>query len=349
MLLGWFLDNKRPIEASELEARVLPELIEPLALLFRAHDAAAMMPLTHRDELIGLLTISELPGGRTLKTSELVFLGRVRDHAQSALVYAHMHREARTRVEMAKELELAVAVQSSLIPGNEQLELGRVTISGIYIPASRCSGDWWTVNELPDGRVLVLIGDVTGHGIASAMITAAARGCYDALISSVGNDIDLVQLLELLDATVRRTGANHFYMTCFASLVDPERGTIQYANAGHVPPYLCRMSDEDKVNLDVLVARGNPLGAGPKPTIRSGERELRAGDTLVWYTDGIVECVNPRRQQFSERRMQRVLRASARPTAPSQMIRDHIARAAFTFSEGQPIADDITLVVAQLT
>jgi sigma-B regulation protein RsbU (phosphoserine phosphatase) len=275
-------------------------------------------------------------------------LEQTQEHAAAAMVHARMYEQATSRVEMDKEVGLAAAVQQAFIPRGEKIELTNMTFSGLYAPASKVGGDWWSVHELPGERVLLLIGDVTGHGIPAAMVTAAAKGCYDVAQRLMGADFDVVRLLDLLDDAVRRAGGNQFYMTCFATLLDPPRKRVTYANAGHVVPYLCRPTAEGSVKLDALVARGNPLGAVEKTEYQSTTRDIGSGDILVWYTDGIVECTNPVRRQFGDRRMQRLLRRVDGARATVQGVRNDLARAAIAFQEGHPADDDITLVVGRI-
>lgn len=349
LTLGWLTEQNEPILKDTLSTLRLGDLREPIERLFEVHRAEVIVPLVNRDELVGIVTVGELPDGRAVRADEQRFLHRLRDHASSALVYARMHREASRRVEVDKDVELAAAVQTGFVPGDEVIDVadGRVTVAGAYTPASQCGGDWWSVHELPDKRVLVLIGDVTGHGIAAAMVTAAAKGCYDVAQRLMATDLDLVRLLELLDRSVRRVGAGKFHMTCFATLLDPAQRTVTYANAGHVVPYLCRKSGDRGYDLDALVARGNPLGAGDNPKYRQDTAALEEGDILVWYTDGIVECMNHQQRQFGDRRMQRLLRKL--DTEDVVKVREKVLRASAAFREGVPADDDITLVVGRVT
>lgn len=347
LLLVWLEQNARPLARDDLATMRLGELREPIERLFEAHHAEVLVPLVNRDEVVGLLCLGALPGGRAYRQDEVQFLARLRDQAASALVYARMHADATERVEVDKDVGLAAAVQKGFVPGAGRLSHGGMLLAGTYQPASKCGGDWWSVHEQPNGSVLVLIGDVTGHGIAAAMVTAAAKGCYDVAQRLMGDRIDLVRLLDLLDASVKRAGARQFYMTCFATLIDRKAGRVRYANAGHVVPYLCHPSDE-AMELDVLVARGDPLGAGGTTRYVEHERAIHDGDFLIWYTDGLVECSNPRREQFGDRRMQRMLRRLKPDTRDVVALRDHVLRAAVAFQEGQAADDDITLVVGRV-
>ncbi len=348
LILGWILEHGRPLARDELELLRLDDLRGSVERLFDSHGAEILVPLISQDEIVGMLAVGAQVTGRALRREERHFLERLQEQAASALVYCRMQREATTRVAVDKEVGLAAAVQAAFVPKGDVVRVGDMSFAGVYEPASRCGGDWWSVHELPGERVLVLIGDVTGHGIAAAMVTAAAKGCYDVAQRLMGADLDVVRLLDLLDGSVRRAGGDQFYMTCFATLLDPSHGEVTYANAGHVVPYLCRPRSDGRIELDALVARGNPLGAADRTEYQAITREIASGDIVVWYTDGIVECTNPQRKQFGDRRMQRLLRKISGEGASVQMIRNGLVRAAVAFQEGQPPDDDITLVVGKI-
>ena len=344
----WFPEHSRPMQREDLQTRRLGDFRQAVENLFEANRADVLVPLVNRDEVVGMLVIGEIKNGHVLSGEEQRFLERLQEYTAAALVYARMHREANARVAQHKEMELAAAVQSAFVPKGDYIDCGTVKLSGMWAPASRCGGDWWWVHELPDGRVLVLIGDVTGHGVAAAMVTAAAKGCYDVAQRLMGSDLDLVRLLELLNASVRLVGGDSFHMTCFATLLDPMAGKVTYANAGHAVPYICRPLPDGGMHLGVLSARGTPLGAGIHTMYHANTRELQAGDTLVWYTDGIVECVDQERNQFGDRRLQRLLRKLEHPDTDARGVRDHLLRAVIAFQNNQPSDDDITLVVARI-
>ncbi len=348
LILSWFLDNPGPITGEDLQTRRLGDSREALERLFTANRAELIAPLASRDDMVGMLVIAGFTHTDSLPTEERRFLERIQEYAAVALDYAHMHREANARVELYRQMELAATVQSAFVPDGDRLDFGAVVLSGIWAPASQCGGDWWWGHQLPDGRVLVLIGDVTGHGVSSAMVTAAAKGCYEVAQRLMGADLDVVQLLELLDASVRLVGGDDFHMTCFASLLDPATGQVTYANAGHLVPYTCRPREDGTIKLSVLSARGTPLGAGTKVGHKAHTKTLHDGDLLVWYTDGIVECVNSSGQQFSDRRLQRLLRKLDPATLDPHLVRDQIVRAVLAFQGGLRADDDITLVVARL-
>jgi serine phosphatase RsbU (regulator of sigma subunit) len=346
VLMGWMAENPVPLERDELQSLRLGRLREPLEQLFAAHGAALLVPLGMQEELIGLLVLGPLPRGRGARSDELRFITRLQTLMTSALLHLRMEGEIRARVDMVKQIELAATMQSGFLPPGSEQQVGRLEVCGVYVPASRCGGDWWAVYPLQGDRVLLLIGDVTGHGIAAAMVTAAAKGCVDVVYRTAEDDLGRV--LSLLDATVRRVGAGRYHMTCFASLIDPGRGEVTFANAGHNLPYLCRRNPDGSWMVDVLAARGNPLGGELTAAFEFDRREITAGDVLVWYTDGIVDCMDAQRRPYGDRRLQRALRGALAASPGVRALRDSLVRGTIEYQGGAEREDDITLVVGRL-
>lgn len=246
---------------------------------------------------------------------------------------------------LEKELELAQAIQETLVPPSDLLERPGVSLAGYFAPASRVGGDWWTVHDLPGDRLLVLIGDVTGHGTAAAMITACAKAATDTLRRLAGDRLTVGPLLAAINHAVYETARRKFVMTCFASILDPRARTITFANAGHQFPYLLRggaSGDE----LSVLMARGNALGDAAEGSWAERTQTLERGDALVWYTDGVVECEGVSGEEFGEKRFRAALKQAG--ALPARALRDALVGSAMAFYGAQARKDDITLVVARL-
>jgi serine phosphatase RsbU (regulator of sigma subunit) len=253
-------------------------------------------------------------------------------------------RQAAEKATLEKELELARTIQDTLVPGQEQVDRQFLKLAGYFQPASTCGGDWWTYHDLPDGRVLVVIGDVTGHGVSSAMITAAAKAACD-VARATNPDLTCDRLLEVMNRAIFESARRKFVMTCFASIVDPRNRTITYANAGHNFPYLYREHD-GKGEFGSLMIRGNRLGDLMDSKYVSKTMELLPGDVLVWYTDGIVECENDQGEEYGEKRFRSsIRRASAQE--PDGM-RDSVIGACAQFAGDRPRKDDITMVFARV-
>ncbi len=275
---------------------------------------------------------------------EIGVLGQNFNYMADQLVLLLQQTAEQARIE--QEIEVARAIQEALVPSTEPVRRGALELAGHYAPATQTGGDWWTWHELAGGKLLVVIGDVTGHGVPAAMITAAAKAACDVARFSLGDDVTASRLLAIMNQAIFEAGQRRFYMTCFAAIVDPEARTITYANAGHNFPYLFRASPSGEGEFGSLMIRGNRLGDDTSSHYEAKTTELMPGDILIWYTDGIVECENPGGEEYGEKRFRASVRRAA-ALAPSE-LRDAIVADATTFYGDRARKDDITLIVGKI-
>lgn len=243
-----------------------------------------------------------------------------------------------------KELEVARNIQETLVPSSDIVDRPFLRLSGYFEPASECGGDWWTFHDLEDGKVLVVIGDVTGQGVPSAMITATAKSAVDTLRAVTNDNLTVTYLLEILNRAILESAKRKFVMTCFASIIDPKTSTITFANAGHNFPYIYR-EEGGRGKFNVLMARGNRLGDMEESTYQAKKEEIKPGDTIVWYTDGIIECESEIGEEYSEKRFRSSIRKLA-GKEPDE-VRDGVVSAAKSFFGDMPHKDDITMVIGK--
>lgn len=249
------------------------------------------------------------------------------------------------KAKIEQELEVAKAIQETLVPSDAPVRKGTLTFAGFYQPAAQTGGDWWTWAELASGKILVVIGDVTGHGVPSAMITAAAKASCDVARHVHNDEVSVTTLLEIMNHAIYESAQRRFVMTCFASIIDTQRRTITYANAGHNFPYLFRPG-EGKGEFGSLMIRGNRLGDDKNSKYEAKTTELAIGDVLVWYTDGIVECENAAGEEYGEKRFRASVRKAAALDAGE--MRDAIITDAGAFFTDTARKDDITMVVGRI-
>jgi len=249
------------------------------------------------------------------------------------------------KAKMEQELEVAKTIQETLVPSPEPVRKHTLTFAGFYQPAAQTGGDWWTWAELSGGKILLVIGDVTGHGVPSAMITAAAKAACDVARHVKGDDLNVTTLLEIMNHAIFESAQRRFVMTCFASIVDTQKRTITYANAGHNFPYLFRPG-EGKGEFGSLMIRGNRLGDDRTSKYEAKTTDLAIGDVLVWYTDGIVECENANGEEYGEKRFRASVRKAAALDAGE--MRDAIITEAGNYFGQTQRKDDITMVVGRI-
>jgi phosphoserine phosphatase RsbU/P len=249
--------------------------------------------------------------------------------------------ETAEKASLKKELEVASAVQHMLVPGDEAIERAAFRVVGHFQPAAECGGDWWSTYDLAEGRLLVLAGDVTGHGISSAIITGAAKAACDLACRITKGVLTSDSILQMMNATIHDTGRRKIMMTCAASVLDPRARTLTLSNAGHHFPYLIRDGQ-----VRPVMAHGQPLGAAPAATYEAQVTDLATGDIVVWFTDGLIECENELGEQFSDRRLRAVCQRASREGPKA--VRDAVVEALNAFRGKRPQIDDITLVVASV-
>jgi len=345
LIISWLAEERdlHVMFADDLEP-VPEDLRDSVRALFDRQKARVFVVVRSIDELLGLIVIPRV--ARRLRGRQLDFLERVAERLAEALLHARMARRAAERAALAREVELAAAVQGELLPGRGPHQVGDVTVVGSWQPATRCAGDFWGVHPLAGDRVLIVIGDVTGHGVASAMVTAGAAGACDVCVRRAG-ELDLAELVASLDAAVRRVGGGELAMTCFAAILDPKGHQIRFVSCGHPTPYLCRAA-ASAVEIHALVGRGNLLGAGLPAAPKVQQRNLEAGDLVVWYTDGVIDAVDPAGKTYGDRRLQQLLRKLDRSKLAPAIVHDVVQAGVATHRAGRPLIDDETVVVAQI-
>lgn len=275
---------------------------------------------------------------------------------------AELVDQVKTTAALEKELEVAQTVQAALIPEPVVHRVGRLEISGRYIPASRCGGDWWSFFPVSEHKTLLLVGDVTGHGVPTTLITASVNACCEELqhtteeMSSLRqtSNLDLrdyllqrgslAYLLAHLNRSISRVGRGQFLMTFSAALIDASEDRLTYASAGHEAPLLLRGDARSPIE---------PLHTGP--SVRLGEaanarfqeksHPFQPGDTIAWYTDGLVDALNLKRRPYGEGRLLRNL--AKHRLEDVDRLTERVVSDVLAFAERDAAADDMTLVVVR--
>ncbi len=249
-------------------------------------------------------------------------------------------RDTASKAELEKELEVARTVQQLLLPPEAAFQTKRLQLAATFEPASHCGGDWYTVHELPDARVLVVVGDVTGHGIASAIVTGVAKAACD-LARHMGREaLTPTAALQTMNYAIWEAAKGERLMTATAAIFDPSTGQLQIASAGHPFPLLTRGGSIAPLS----VPSGAPLGSSATATIGNRDVSLQRGDAVLWYTDGVTEIESPHGEQFGEKRLRTACIGAS--SLGAEGFRDALAARLTQFAEGRPSGDDITFVTA---
>jgi serine phosphatase RsbU (regulator of sigma subunit) len=211
--------------------------------------------------------------------------------------YVALERTTAERERHEQELRIARDIQQALLPSEIAAPPGW-SISTHYQPARVVGGDLYDLLPLPDGQLGLVIGDVAGEGVPAALLMATTRTILRSVVAQ-GSTAPGEVLFKANNLLYPDTPHNLF-VTCLFAILDPRTGRLRYANAGHVAP-LRRQARDGQV--DQLRARGMPLGLMPGSLYEEMEANLGFGETVLFYSDGLVEAHNPGREMFDVPRL----------------------------------------------
>jgi hypothetical protein len=232
------------------------------------------------------------------------------------------------------EIEIARQVQRALLPTDPPAAAGW-SIWGYTRPANDVGGDLVDYLRTGSGHVGIALGDVAGKGLGAALLMAKLQATLRAIVS---DHPDLEHLGRRLNAVLVQDGLANRYATLFYAEVEPGGGALRYLNAGHNPPLLARWS-----GIEELGASSYPLGMLEDVDYRQGELELRPGEMLIAYSDGLTEARNAAGEEFGIERLRQAL-ARLR-NLPAEDAGRSLLEEVDLFLGGQRLEDDLSLIV----
>ena len=229
---------------------------------------------------------------------------------------------------------MARRIQQASLP-KEVPELEGRQINPYYQPAREVGGDFYDFHLLSEGRLGVVVGDATGTGVPAALVMSTTCGMLQLAAQGSDSFSPGVVLSRVNETLFSRIPANMF-VTCFYCILDPHSGSLRYANAGHDLPYLHYNGEAEE-----LRARGMPLGLMPAMNYEEKEMVLDAGDSALFYSDGLVEAHDPKGEMFGFPR----LRALIGEHGEERSLGDLLLEELYSFvGEEWEQEDDITLL-----
>jgi len=249
-------------------------------------------------------------------------------------------RETAQRERLNRELEIAREVQEDLFPQRLPVAPG-LDYLGQCRPAREVGGDYYDFLELPNDKLGIAIGDVSGKGVGAALMMASLEASLRALASVVN---DPAELIERVSGLVYQASSASRYATLFYCLYDPASRCLSYVNAGHNPPVVLRSSGG---SFQVFrLETGGPVVGLFRHGYECGAFSHEAGDLLILFTDGVSESMNVRFEEWGEARM--IELAKECYGLPASEVLRRILSAAQAFAAGAPQHDDMTLVVIRV-
>ncbi len=275
-------------------------------------------PVVAEGGCLGIVAVSDL----MMRISE----------SQTQLLHALQGLSARITEEVAR----ASKIQQDLLPPGE-FSHGGITVSAGVRTSSEIGGDFFDYFPLGEGRLGLVVADVSGHGVQCGMVTTAAKASLHTLVAQ-GITTPGV-LLHFMNNAILATARQALLMTCLVAVIDLEREELSLANAGHNFPYLHRRGGAPEV-IDAVA--GYPLGFEEDCLFQELTTRFARGDALFLYSDGIVECVNREGEEFGYGRLEAFLEEQG--DAPPDVLRRSLLERAARFTGEDRFDDDVTLL-----
>jgi serine phosphatase RsbU (regulator of sigma subunit)/anti-sigma regulatory factor (Ser/Thr protein kinase) len=332
-LVAYFLSAPGAIELDKLH-------MDSAALkALKASGIRMVIPLVSQGELVGLLNLGPRLSEQDYSTDDRTLLNDLATQAAPALRVAQLVREKRAqdleRERIEQELHVARVIQQTLLP-KELPMLSGWQISSYYQPARAVGGDFYDFLYFDDGRLGLVIGDVTDKGVPAALVMATTRSI---LRSTAHASISPGKVLEQTNDLLHQDIPPNMFVTCLYAILDPASGHLEYANAGHDLPYR-RQAEQ----VSELRATGMPLGLMPGMAYEEKEITLAPGESILFYSDGLVEAHNERRQMFGFPHLAKLLEEVPDHTPIIDFLLAELA--SFTGTDWEQ-EDDVTLVTLQ--
>lgn len=255
------------------------------------------------------------------------------------LIRSRQHIETLRHQMLTKELDQARAIQLHWLP-NQSACPPHLRIAAVNQTANHISGDFYDWFTLPDGRGVVTIGDVTGHGMSAAFLMATTQ----LLIrTTLPRTPDPAACLEEVNRQLCSQSFHGQFVTILIAILDPATSTLSLATAGHMPPLLSSAGNFAPVPLEPQL----PLGIASDTTYATEQIPLPHDSTLLLYTDGIPDAAAPDHTRFGLPRLLSSLQST--PDLSPQALIDQTVSSVKSFCAGQPLSDDLTLVALTFT
>jgi serine phosphatase RsbU (regulator of sigma subunit) len=323
------LQDAQSIVAQRLRAVV----VIPLYGMTRANTQESVVNVK-RGDFLGILYLDSRRPAAFSKLDRQILDALAAD-AASVLDNARLVERERERQRLEQEIDIARGIQQALLPRNFP-DNPNFAVTGINFPCLAVGGDYFDVFPLSEGRTAFLIADVSGKGLGAAIVTTMLQGALSAM--TLGTDPARVF------NHVNRFLCDHSevgrYATVFFGILDQD-GHLEFINAGHPSPFLIRRG----VAEEAFTEGSYPVGLVPEAEYTAACLKLEPGDTLVLFSDGVTEAMDPDEQLFGVPRLKQVL--TGQMECPLEQLQKCVLESVENFARGAHQADDLTLLIVR--
>jgi serine phosphatase RsbU (regulator of sigma subunit) len=335
-IVAYFASASGVVEIEKLD------LDSPALRAMKEADIKVVVPLVSQGELIGLLNLGPRLSQQEYSADDRKLLNDLATQTAPAVQVAQLVRQqqqqAQERERIEQELRVARLIQQTLLPKSLP-DLPGYDVAAYYQPAREVGGDFYDFLDLEDGRFGLVVGDVTDKGVPAALVMATTR----TLLRASAQRLDSPgEVLRRVNEVIVQDIPPNMFITCLYAILDSETGLLTYANAGHDLPYRRKASAG---GAEELRATGMPLGLLPGMEYEEKEIVLERGDSVLFYSDGLVEAHDPQREMFGFPRLQGLV--AGHRTGGEAMVNFLLSELSRFTGEAWEQEDDITLVTLE--
>ncbi len=334
-LIGFLVGAGGPVEIDKME-------LDSVAVrALRASGVHLVVPLISQGELIGTLNLGRRLSEQPYSSDDRKLLGGLAAQVAPAIRLAQMvqqqEAQAKEKERLDQELKVAALIQQTLLP-KELPSLAGWEIDAYYRSARAVGGDFYDFIAMPDGRLAIVVGDVTDKGVPAALVMATTRSTLrGAAQSSTDPGRILAEANDILVAEIPPA----MFVTCLFGVLEPASGAFTFANAGHNLPYV-----RTEAGVVELRATGMPLGLMPGMTYDVHHAVLAAGESMLLTSDGIVEAHSKQGEMFGFPRLMGLVGTTGGPARLMASVLEELERFC---GPGHEQEDDITMVTVRHT
>lgn len=301
-------------------------------------DPFLLIPLIHRNQLKGVLILGEKIIHTNFNTEDMTILSLLSSQTAIAIENAQLYKNTIEKQQIEKELAVAGEIQRNLLPNippaGESFEF-----HGYNLPSKAVGGDFYDFLTLNDHKIGIAIGDISGKGIPAAILMSNLQAAFRISAKSTKNTREAISQI---NNHISETTSSEKFATFFYGVLNIKNMSFEYTNAGHNYPILWRNNG----TYILLKEGGIVLGIINSYKYQSKRITLRSGDTLIFYTDGITEAMNPYNEEFGNSRLMQVIKRNLNQSAENLL--NIILQDVDDFTHGHLQADDLTLVTMKV-
>lgn len=330
---SWTEELDRDPEESYIARHLEQRLFEPL-------NTSLIVPLATKEGVLGLMSLGPKLSEEPYTKEDKSLLMAVAEATALRLENARLIALATEEAKLKRELEIARHLQQSLLPSGDPV-FPDLQLASFSTTAQEVGGDYYDYFVLNQSELAIAIGDVTGHGVSSGLLMALAKG---GLLNQVSVDASPPAVISAMNTLICITSNKRNLMTFAYAVLNVETWQLQFANAGHPFPFHYSAQSQ---TVSMIESTAYPLGVRAQSCYETKHAELAPGDTIVFYSDGLVEARDSQGQVFGYDGLEQVI--AAHSNLDAHHLRDRIFDAVRSFSNGHAMDDDITLVIVKRT